>query len=71
MLYVCLETRRSPLLLIFAVSASYMALQSFLHKELTYSIRDLCIETQLSPLLLIRPGYASCMTLQSFPHKVA
>jgi hypothetical protein len=64
-----LETRRSPLLLILAGSAPYMPLQSFLHKDLTYSIRDLCIETQRSPWLLIRAGSASCMSLQSFPHK--
>jgi len=66
LIHLCIETRRSPLLPILAGSASYMSLQSFLHKELAYSILDLCIETYLSPLLLIRVGSASYMTLQSF-----
>jgi hypothetical protein len=68
-MHLYIETNRSPLLLILAVSASYMSLQSFPHKHLAYSIRESCIETQLSPFLLIRGGCSCYITLHSFPHK--
>jgi hypothetical protein len=63
------ETHRSPLLLILAGSAVYTSFQSFLHKELAYSILDLCIEIHRSPLLLILAGSPCYMRLQPFPHK--
>ncbi|MGH9429281.1 MAG: hypothetical protein ACRD2L_23610 [Terriglobia bacterium] len=59
----------SLLSLILADADSCMLGQTFLHKELAYSILDLCIETQRSPLLLIHSDSASYMSLQSFPHK--
>src|SRR6267378_4833480 len=69
LMHLCIETHRSPFLLILVGSASYMTLQTFPHKELAYSILDLCIETHLSPFLLILVGSASYMTLQTFLHK--
>jgi hypothetical protein len=68
-MHLCIETRRSPLLLILAGSASYMSLQSFPHKHKAYSILDLCIESHLSPLLLILAGNAAYLALQSFPFR--
>jgi len=68
-MHLCIETNRSPLLLILAGSAAYMTLLSFRHKDLTYSRLDLCIEIYRSPLLLIRAGSGSYMSLPSFRHK--
>ena len=70
MMHLCIETHRSPLLLILAGLASNMSLlQSFPHRELAYSILDLRIEAHWSPLFLILADSPSYMLLQFFPHK--
>jgi uncharacterized membrane protein SirB2 len=74
LLHLCIEPHLSPVLLILAGYASYMALQSFpfrpQYKGLAYSILALCIEPHLSPVLLILAGNASYLVRQLSPFRL-